>query len=398
MEKLYYVDTYQKSTTCTVTQVTRTEKALEVLTDRTIFYPECGGQPGDCGTLGPHKVLDTRKAPDGSSILILDPSCPISKADALDLVLDWGHRYKYMVMHTCQHLISGTLFNLFNIGTVAVHLGEEYLTVETDQSSIETSVINSLVQALNREIGEGHDIIYHELDHKSAEELGMRRSIKVEGDVRIVEIQGIDRIACGGVHVRNTNEIRLVNYLYQEQIRGHVRLYFRCGEQALEDSVTNSRVILELSHILNCKTEELPEKVRGLQTSLTDSKAQASEAQKSLVNIRVKESLDENGLCCIFAPEGADLQHYAQCVLSYNDMAMLVLCPEEGRTRWLIALKGRYEKLDFKTVRESLLSKVGAKGGGRPPVYQGTAQCTDKAALSILVEDFRDLALSSQKA
>ena len=52
MDKLYYRDTYLRELDCTVVQVTRTDKTTEVLTDRTIFYPESGGQPGDRGSSG----------------------------------------------------------------------------------------------------------------------------------------------------------------------------------------------------------------------------------------------------------------------------------------------------------------------------------------------------------
>ena len=210
MEKLYYQDPYLTKITCTVKAVSHTDKATEVRTDKTIFYPESGGQPGDRGTLGQYRVLDTRKADDGDSILILDPSSEVKEGDVLELVLDWDHRYKFMVIHAAQHMLSGLLFTMFGIGTVAVHQGEEYLTIETDKSAIDEKVIDELILAANEKIRENHSIIYHEMSHKDAEALGLRRSIKVEGDVRIVEIKDVDRIACGGIHASRTGELSAV--------------------------------------------------------------------------------------------------------------------------------------------------------------------------------------------
>lgn len=380
-----------KSIQCTVLEVANCCKNLEVLTDRTIFYPECGGQPGDRGKLGPFEVLDTKKASDGSSILIMKQDCDIKVGDQYELVLDWKHRYYYMNQHTCQHLISGMLYNLFGIGTVAVHLGEDYLTVETDQSSIDENTIEKLVESLNEAIGEGHKVLYHELEHKEAESLGMRRSIKVEGRVRIVEIEGLDRIACGGVHVADISEIRLVNYLSQEQIRGHVRLYFCCSSKAIEMANENASEVQNLNRILNCKTNELSQKVQSLMASLSEARHMASEAQKSIVQAEVDKALDSDNIATIFAKPGADLQHYAQSAFSYENMALLVLCPEDGRTRWLIILKGIYENLGFKDVKEKLLNTIDAKGGGRPPMYQGTASCTELEKLKGLQTQFRAL-------
>ncbi|MBQ2527427.1 MAG: alanyl-tRNA editing protein, partial [Spirochaetales bacterium] len=282
MEKLYYQDPYLSRITCTVTDVSRSDKATEIRTDRTIFYPESGGQPGDRGKLGQYNVLDTRKDDDGDSVLILEPEAKINKGDVLELVLDWDHRYKFMVIHAAQHMLSGLLFTMFGIGTVAVHQGDEYLTIETDKSAIDGSIIDELVLAANERIRENHEIIYHEMSHKDAEALGLRRSIKVEGDVRIVEIKDVDRIACGGIHVARTGEIGIIYCLGHEQIRGHVRLYFSCGRQALESLIADSKVVRDLNRTFSCRTDEITSKVAETLASLSEAKAEAGVAMRRL--------------------------------------------------------------------------------------------------------------------
>ncbi|MBP5163391.1 MAG: alanyl-tRNA editing protein [Spirochaetales bacterium] len=393
MEKLYYQDPYLRTITCTVTDVSHSEKATEVRTDRTIFYPESGGQPGDRGRLGRYSVLDTRKADDGDSILVLEPSADVSEGDVLELVLDWDHRYKFMVIHTAQHMLSGLLFTMFGIGTVAVHQGEEYLTIETDKSAIDGRIIDELVIAANERIRENHSIIYHEMSHKDAEALGLRRSIKVEGDVRIVEIKDVDRIACGGVHVGRTGEIGVICSLGHEQIRGHMRLYFSCGKQALESLLAESKVIQDLNRTLSCRTDEIESKVSELLASLNEAKASATAAMRRLALTEVRGSTAENGLCIMECDPGSDLQNYAQAVLDFDDIAMLVTCPESGRTKWLIALKGRFEKIDFNSLIRPLLAEINAKGGGRSPVFQGVAACDDKERIKAFADKFRALVL-----
>ncbi|MBR2282686.1 MAG: alanyl-tRNA editing protein [Spirochaetales bacterium] len=389
MEKLYYQDTYLRTAEAAVTSVRHTDKATEVRTDRTIFYPESGGQPGDRGFIGPYRVIDTRKADDGDSILVLDKGCPIEEGEHLTLEIDWGHRYGYMVMHAAQHMLSGLLYTNHKIGTVAVHQGEEYLTIETDRGEIEQSTVDALVDEANRAISEAHPIVYHELSHKDAEALGLRRSIKVEGDVRIVEIVGVDRIACGGVHVANTSEIRLVQSLGHELIRGHVRLYFRCGEQAVGSAIRSEKVIQSLNRRLSCRTEELEAQVEALQNALTEARNARAQAQRSLALYQVRENTDAEGLCLIGCEEGSDLLPYANAVPLFPDLAMVVLCPDKERTKWLIALKGKYEKVDFNGLIRPILTKINAKGGGRSPVFQGVANCNDSNALKGFMEEFR---------
>ncbi|MCF0237080.1 MAG: alanyl-tRNA editing protein, partial [Sphaerochaetaceae bacterium] len=130
MEKVYYNEPYLQEIPVKVVSVTKNEKYLEVLTDKTIFYGEGGGQPGDIGSLGQWKVLDTKKTSSGDSVLYLPLNSLVEIGSELKLSLNWDYRYNFMVCHTAQHLLSGLLNNLFNIGTVAIHLSEQCKMVE----------------------------------------------------------------------------------------------------------------------------------------------------------------------------------------------------------------------------------------------------------------------------
>lgn len=397
MEKQYYQDPYLRSIRCTVTDVRHTDKATEVKTDRTIFYPEGGGQPGDRGKLGSYDVLDTRKADDGDSVLILAPSCKVAAGESFELSLDWDHRYKFMVIHTAQHLLSGLLFYMYGIGTVAVHQGEEYLTIETDKEEIPQKTIDSLILAANERIRGNHEILYHEMSHSEAEALGLRRSIKVEGDVRIVEIKDVDRIACGGLHVSRTGEIGVISGLGHVQIRGHVRLYFRCGMQALESLLSADRTVQDLCRTLSCRPDEVEAKVSDTVRALSEARSAASEAARKLALSEVRENVGEDGLCMLECAADADLQDYAQAVPDFQNLAMLATSTSDGRTRWLIALKGRFEKIDFNVKIRPIFSRINAKGGGRTPVFQGVAACDDNEKLNSFRDEFRNLVLSDHE-
>ncbi len=389
MNKLYYQNPYQQEISCTVVSVCKKANKTEVLTDQTIFYPECGGQPGDKGFLGPYEVLDTQKAEDGDSILILKADCQVREGELLTLKLDWQHRHKFMVMHTAQHMLSGLLFTRFDIGTVAVHLGEEYLTIETNQSHIEPEVIEHLVEVSNETIMENHPVLYHEMSHKEAEALGLRRSIKVEGDVRIVEIQGVDRIACGGVHVASTSELRLLYCIGQENIRGHVRLFFKTGTEALSYARKSLKLQEKLCAKLTCAPEDLMPKVE----TLTNSLNQLTHAKKELEAIVSGYQIEKNlkaGVATFIVEDDLDLQGFQHASNNYEDLAMCLLKLEKDKSLWVIALKGKYEKKDFNELKKNLLPTIGAKGGGRAPLYQGAASVTDKEKLKEFLKAFEN--------
>lgn len=359
MEKVYYTEPYRKTIKC------RPE-------EKTIFYPEGGGQPGDRGWADDIRILDTRKADDGSSEYILENGVTLDNTKEYGFKLDWEHRYKYMVMHACQHMLSGLLFTMFDIGTVAVHLGEDYLTVEVARERVEEEVVDALIKEANKKIEEGHKIIYHELSHSQAEALGLRRSIKVEGDVRIVEIEGVDRIACGGVHVASTSEIRLVVCVGHEQIRGHERLIFKCGQDALDYALANGKIISEITGKLSCTAVELLPKFEKLSSELSEARSKADFYAAKVAKTVIDENL-EDGVAAF--KTDIDIQAIVSASSGYTDLA---LCAFNGN-HWCIVLRGKFEKTDFNVIRKDLLSPVGAKGGGRTPVFQGIATDTDAA-------------------
>ena len=393
MKKLYYEDTYKKETPCTVTEVIHQNNLTEVLTDQTIFYPECGGQPGDKGFLGPYEVLDTKKAENGDSILILKADCPVKVGEALSLKLDWPHRYKFMVMHTAQHMMSGLLFTKFNIGTVAVHLGDEYLTIETNQTQIEPSIIEKLVEFANQAIQEAHPILYHEMSHKEAEALGLRRSIKVEGDVRIVEIQDVDRIACGGVHVAKTSELRLIYCIGHESIRGHVRLYFKVGSEALSYAMKSIKLQDELCVKFTCAPTDILPKVENLTNSLNQLTHAKKELEMEVSGYQIEKNI-KDGVATFIVETDLDIQGFQHASNNYDDLAMCVIKIEKDKSLWVIALKGKYQDKDFNELRKTLLPTIGAKGGGKAPLYQGAASTTDKEKLGAFLKEFEIFARS----
>ena len=121
-EKLYYENPYLEELEAEVVAVSGSALIL----DKTIFYPEGGGQPGDCGLFGDIPIATTEKGDDGTPHhIIAEGFLPPPVGTRAKLHLDWEHRYFYMREHSAQHLVSALLFSMHGIGTVAVHQGED---------------------------------------------------------------------------------------------------------------------------------------------------------------------------------------------------------------------------------------------------------------------------------
>lgn len=368
---VYYDNMYEKELDATVIALT----PVGFILDKTICYPECGGQSGDRGLANGLAFSDTQKGDEGAIVHIMD-SCPFEIGEKVHISLDWPHRYFFMIEHAAQHMVSGTLFFRHGIGTLAVHQGEKILTVETDRMDIPLETLLAVEDEVNRGICENHPITYKSVTHEEAEAMHLRRSIKVEGEVRLVIIEGVDTIACGGLHVASTGEIGEISFAGSEQIRGHVRTIWRVGESAKAKRRLEASIVSEASALLSSPAEELIASIEKLKSE----KAELKERERMLESGIASQSYKSIGGSVKAFVSSVPLSYYMDLILP-GDTAVIV---QEGVDKdfWLIASSSE----SFARIKKELFSQFGAKGGGRS-VYQGmVTKGQGKAFLAVAKE------------
>jgi misacylated tRNA(Ala) deacylase len=184
--------------------------------DRTVFYPQGGGQPGDSGVLrladgSSIAIADTRKGDDPDEVLhVLAPGAALPAPGAgVTAEIDWERRYRLMRMHTCLHLLCAAVPNAaVTGGQIADGKGRLDFDVPGDALDKDaiTRRLNELValdlEAVPRWISD---------DELAARpELVRTMSVKPpmgHGRVRLLDIAGVDLQPCGGTHVRRLGEI-----------------------------------------------------------------------------------------------------------------------------------------------------------------------------------------------
>jgi len=213
---LYREDAYARS--CEATVVAATPEGGIVL-DRTVFYVQGGGQPGDAGHLvGPDgaelPIVNTVYAPPERTTVVHVPQAPGPQwhpGERLAVHLDWERRYRRMRAHTALHLLSVVL--PYPVTGGAIGEGDGRLDFDIPDAGLDkgelTEKLNALV-ARDAPVRERW-ITDEELDANP----GLVKTMAVKpprgtGRVRLVEIEGIDLQPCGGTHVRRTGEIGAV--------------------------------------------------------------------------------------------------------------------------------------------------------------------------------------------
>ncbi len=371
----YYDEPYQTTLETTVVSVDGTKVVLA----ETIFYPEGGGQGGDQGRINDCVVLDTEKGPEDQIIHIVQN--PTFKAGELvSLTLDWPRRYHFMKNHTAQHTASGILYKQFGIGTVSVHLGNEVMTIEVDQEVVDDSIGFELQGLVNQVILEGHEVMAETTSHDIAEGLGLRRSIKVEGDVRLIHVDEVDTIACGGLHVANTREIGLFLYQGQERIRGHVRLIFTVGEVAWKQVHLNQMIVDQLGTLYSSPPLALVETITKAHEVATVEKALLAQVRSKLAFVlldqRIRQSTATNSVITWEVEDEITLKDLGMAAGQIGELALCATQRLEGeKLTWLIVLSGEVaQKAEFMKNRTALLQSINGKGGGKPPIFQGVGE------------------------
>ena len=224
-ELLFRDDAYAKSASARVVAVNergpRPSSEYVIELDRTIFYPQGGGQVGDTGALvrgSGEKILvaDTRKgeAPDGV-LHLLAPAAPLPEVgETLALEIDWERRYALMRLHTALHVMSCVVVAPVTGGNIAPDRAR--LDFDIDMSLLDAKRIEQEVNALIAR-GVGTETVWitdAELDARP--ELVKTMSVQPPrgaGRVRLLKIPGIDLQPCGGTHVGNIGEIGAIRVL-----------------------------------------------------------------------------------------------------------------------------------------------------------------------------------------
>ena len=215
-ECLFRDDSYLKE--CEARVVAITDQGGVVL-DRTVFYANSGGQPGDSGAIttanGVRIPIETAVYTDAAKAEIAHvpgPSAHAIKAgDTVTATIDWDKRYARMRTHTALHLLSVALPYPVTGGSVAESEGR--LDFDIPDAGLDKDAITAKVAGM---IASNAAVTSRWIsDEALAANPGLVKTMSVKppmgtGRVRLIEIAGLDLQPCGGTHVRSVGEIGAV--------------------------------------------------------------------------------------------------------------------------------------------------------------------------------------------
>ncbi|HEX9044143.1 MAG TPA: alanyl-tRNA editing protein [Candidatus Limnocylindrales bacterium] len=240
-ENLCYTDAYARSTEAVVVSVEPGPGAasgVQVVLDRTVFYPGGGGQPSDMGTL---------RAPDGRAWFVasarktgddvvhaLEPGVePPSVGQRVVVEIDWARRHRLMRTHTALHALCGVVWRDFRAQVTGGNMEPGAGRMDFEFETMSGELVGAIETTVNAELAAERDVRVAILPREEAFAIPDLIRTKVNllppgiAEVRTIEIVGLDLQADGGTHVANTREvgsIRVTGYESKGRINKRIRL------------------------------------------------------------------------------------------------------------------------------------------------------------------------------
>ena len=381
-ERLYYTDCYLREFSARV--VDRSADGHVVYLDRTAFYPTSGGQPFDLGAINGAAVTEVI---DEDERVAHHVAAPVER-DEVECAIDWSRRFDHMQQHTGQHLLSAVFEELFRLHTVSFHLGAESATFDLEGGAVDARTILETERRTNELVFANRPVT---VTFEEAEDVqGLRKPSGRQGTLRIVSIDGLDRSACGGTHVRSTGEIGPVLLRKMEKIRQSVRVEFVCGGRAVRRARADFEALTKIAQLFSASLDEAPAMVAAQLESAKSGEKARRKVELDLAAYRGRELYREtapaaDGLRRVIERlERGNLEDLRAVAQNFTAQPKSVFLAVMKEPPSVLLAASEDAGVDAGKLLKAAVTEAGGRGGGNARVAQGSVP--DAALLEPVVE------------
>ena len=366
-EKLYYLDSHLREFTAAVLSCQPGKHGYDVILDRTAFYPEGGGQPGDRGVLGGVTVTDTHEK--GGDVVHYCQA-PLEVGSTVTGTIDWNWRFDQMQHHSGEHILSGLICAAYGYDNVGFHMGHDAVTIDFS-GMIPEDDLAELERKTNEVIWRNDEVRILWPDAETLARLPYRSKKALSGEVRIVEFPGADLCACCGTHVRRTGEIGLVKILSCVKFHEGVRMEILAGRRALEYLTKTFEQNRQISGLLSAKPMETAAAAAKTLQDLNDTKYQLTQLEDKL--FRQQAAQYENTGDVLLFEEGLkpdSLRRLTDAIMKVCGGRAAVFSKTANGFQYAMGT----ETGDLRAFTKDMNAKLNGRGGGKPGFVQGSVK------------------------
>lgn len=376
-ERLYELQPYLDRCQAKILVSEETEKGWLIEMDRTVLFPEGGGQLCDRGTIDGAEVTDVSE--EGGRVLHLcSVGFPVGKT--VEVELDRPLRLCHSQQHTGEHILSHAFWKLFGAKNIGFHSDENIITIDLDQE-LDRDQCARAERFANEQIWANRkvDILYRDREHM--DDLDVRKvTDKADGVLRVVVIEGGDVCTCCGTHVDYTGSVGMVKILSVQRHRGGTRLEAVCGSRALEDYRAKTDLLYRLSCDLSCGPDTMVTRIEQMKGESRELSTRLGRSNAMLMDYVAAEALREcsekDGKKCVMVPLEGDVKEAKQLLnrLTAGGAVMAgVFYADAERVGYMIARTSGI-RLSCREVAAIANGLLNGKGGGSDAFAQGSGK------------------------
>ena len=365
------------------------DKAL-LVSDKTVFYGEGGGQVGDIGIIvGENcelKVLDTKKNKNNGIFHSVEVICgEVKLNDELTFRIDVNNRRDIMKNHSATHLLNKAL-----IEVLGNHINQAGSLVDANKlrfdithfEAISTEDLKRVEQIVNDKIALNLNTIVEEMSLEESSKMGAIGLFedKYKDVVRVVSFGGWSIELCGGTHVKNVSEIQMFKIISESSVAAGVRrIEAITGRSVYEYLKKTENQIEEVSNVLKCKKSELVSKVASLTDDIKSLEKELKEIKSQMtlnsLDAFIAEKKDIEGISFIakkveFENQN-DLRDLIDKLRDKLGTSVIVFANVyQGKLTFTVGVSKdlNARKINAGNIVKEVAKLVGGNGGGRPDI------------------------------
>ena len=376
-----------------------------LLTDKTPFYAEMGGQVGDRGNItsetGMAIVTDCKKNVGGKFvhyIKVIEGS--LKEGQEVKLSVDASRRSNICKNHTATHMLHEALKEVLgdHVNQSGSYVDEERLRFDfTHFAALTEEELEKVELLVNEKIMTVSVVDTKEMSLDEARNSGATCLFdeKYAEKVRVVSVGDFSKELCGGTHVANSGEIGLFKIVSESGVAAGIRrIEAVTGISALKFMELKNNMLKEAASMLKCNEKDIAKRIAAQAHELKEKDKEIAELKAKLVQGAeddiLKDKVEINGVELVTAElkdvDGNSLRDLADKVRNKLNNGIVVLASDNGGKVNLVAMATKNSLANGvhcgKVIKE-VAAVVGGGGGGRPDMAQAGGKNPENIAKAL---------------